>query len=145
VQSSSDQSEAESRDVVAAIGDLRILGPRIPAPPAGDRAALYLTVVNTGVDGDMLISISSDAAAGASLHRSIVGGGMARMEPAGPLVVPADGSLILEPGGLHGMLMGLTARPQSGDTLAVSLTFQRAGTIDVEVPVVTYADLETSR
>ncbi len=42
----------------------------------------------------------------------------------------------LTPGGFHGMLMGLTAALKEGDSFPVTLTFQRAGDITIDVEVV---------
>jgi copper(I)-binding protein len=41
----------------------------------------------------------------------------------------------LEPGGQHIMLMGLSAPLADGDTLELTLTFERAGEITLDVPV----------
>ena len=51
------------------------------------------------------------------------------------LVVPGNGTLVLERGGNHLMFMGLTELPAEGSTVPVTLVFERAGEVTVEVPV----------
>ncbi len=57
------------------------------------------------------------------------------MAPVDALAVPADGALEFARGGAHLMIMGWTKQPSVGDTLELDLTFAKAGTIAVEVPV----------
>jgi copper(I)-binding protein len=62
--------------------------------------------------------------------------GMMQMLPAeGGFPVPAHGSHVLERGGDHIMLMGLTANPEQGSMVTLSLTFEHAAPMVVELPV----------
>ena len=45
-------------------------------------------------------------------------------------------TVVLEPGGLHLMLMRLKSRPGKGDEVALTLEFERAGAVEVRAPVV---------
>jgi len=123
------------------LGALEIYRPMAPAPAAGDQASVYLTVRNTGTAPDTLTGLATEGAAGGSLPSSEIRDGTARMTPVEPQPAPPGGYLILEPGGLHGMLTGLTRRLTPGDTLDVTITFARAGSVVVRVPVISYADL----
>jgi copper(I)-binding protein len=87
------------------------------------------------------VGAESPIAAAAEIHRQMTMGAMVRMEPAGPLAVPAHGVLRLEPGGTHLMLLRLARRPLAGDTIDVTLTFRRAGAITLRVPVIPYAEV----
>ena len=49
--------------------------------------------------------------------------------------VPAGGTIALEPGGYHAMLMGLTQKLEKGATFPVTLTFQKAGAVTVDVEI----------
>lgn len=49
--------------------------------------------------------------------------------------VPAEGTVRLEPGGTHAMLMDVK-RVESGSMMPVTLTFEKAGELNVLVPVV---------
>ena len=54
--------------------------------------------------------------------------------------IAAGDSLALVPGGTHLMLMTLDRLPRVGDTITVVLTFARAGTVRVSLPVRSYSD-----
>ncbi len=51
------------------------------------------------------------------------------------LPIPAGATVVLEPGGLHLMFMDLHRPLVEGDTVTITLTFERAGTIDVPLVV----------
>ncbi len=141
-----DRALAPSADRVEPVGragSLEVYRPRTPRPAAGRTAALYLVIRNRGNEPDTLVALSTPAAASAMLHRSAVEDGMARMSAAGVVEVPPTSDLVLEPGGLHAMLMGLVAPLELGDTFDVTLEFAVSGALTLPVPVVSYADLES--
>jgi copper(I)-binding protein len=51
------------------------------------------------------------------------------------LEIPAGGSVILAPGGYHLMMTGLKAPFKQGASVPVTLVFEKAGKIDVELAV----------
>jgi len=51
------------------------------------------------------------------------------------LSIPPGGSLELRPGGLHLMLINLRRDLRPGDRFTLSLTFERAGRLAMDVPV----------
>jgi copper(I)-binding protein len=69
------------------------------------------------------------------LHETVVKDGIASMPHAMSIPVPAGQSVQLAPGGFHGMLMGLTAALKEGDSFPVTLSFERAGAVTVNVEV----------
>jgi copper(I)-binding protein len=99
------------------------------APAAGG----YLTIANAGSSDDTLVGAESEAAGIVQLHEMKLEGDVMRMsEAAGGIVVPAGGSVSLEPGGLHIMFMDVRTPFREGECVAVTLHFARAG----DVPVV---------
>mgnify|MGYP002735320739 FL=1 len=62
--------------------------------------------------------------------------GVASMPHTMSIPVPAGATIELAPGGFHGMLMGLTTALKEGDSFPVTLTFERAGEVTVDVEVV---------
>jgi len=119
----------------AAGGGLAIYAPRIPEP-AGDVAALYLVVVDEEGRGDRLLGAQS-AIGEAMLHETREQQGLVRMTPARDgLEVPAHGELRLQPGGPHVMWTGLREPLGVGSRVRVTLEFERAGRLALEVPVV---------
>ena len=58
-----------------------------------------------------------------------------RMREVPGIDVPANGKATLAPGGFHVMLMELKAPLKAGDTAAITLVFEKAGRIEVAVPI----------
>lgn len=105
-------------------------------PAAGGNSAAYMTLVNSGGSADRLLSAATDVAATVELHESKMVDGVMQMNPVqGGIPVPANGQAELKPGGLHVMLIGLTRDLKDGETVKLTLTFEQAGTIEVEAPV----------
>lgn len=101
---------------------------------AQKNGAVYFVIVNRG-EADRLIGAAADVARKAELHTHIKDGDIMRMRPLGDLAVPAGTELAFQPGGNHVMLMGLDAPLKEGDKVAVTLRFERAGTIEIEADV----------
>ncbi len=102
----------------------------------GDNSAVYLTINNQTNQGDGLIGANSDVAGGAEIHLSSMdAAGTMTMERQDLVVIPVGGSIELAPGGLHIMLVILGKDLSVGDTFPVTLEFQRAGDITIEVEV----------
>jgi copper(I)-binding protein len=55
--------------------------------------------------------------------------------------LPTGSSLVMQPGGTHLMLEGLTREVAEGDTVRVVLRFRKAAPLTVEVPVLSFDDL----
>ena len=92
---------------------------------------------NTGATADRLLSASSPAAEAVQVHEMKMEGNVMRMrEIAGGLEIPPGATVTLAPGGLHIMMMGLKAPFKQGDKVPVTLVFEKAGKIDVELAVV---------
>ena len=64
-----------------------------------------------------------------------MGGGAMTMQEVSSIEIPAGGSVQLKPGGYHIMLMELAAPLKKGETVAITLTFEKAGTQTVQAPV----------
>jgi copper(I)-binding protein len=93
--------------------------------------AAYLTVRNGGDQDDRLIGVSSTVADKAELHSSVMQDGVMKMRAVEALDVPAHDEAVLEPGGLHIMLIGLKAPLEEGKSFALTLEFENAGEIEV--------------
>ncbi|MCC7107507.1 MAG: copper chaperone PCu(A)C [Chloroflexi bacterium] len=102
---------------------------------AGGNSAAYLTLRNTTDQDDTLLSAQSGVADAVELHQSFMDNGVMRMRPAGPLTIPAGGTLVLEPGGYHAMLIGLSDDLRAHTTIAITLQFRHAGAIQLKATV----------
>lgn len=109
-------------------------------PPTPDETAGYLTVHNRGSVADTLVEVSSPVASMVMIHRQVMANGRGTMEHVAALEIPARGAIVLEPGGVHLMLMGIARRLEVGDTVPLALTFRRGGTVNVVAAVRPYGD-----
>ncbi|WP_425072222.1 copper chaperone PCu(A)C [Sagittula sp. S175] len=123
---------------VPAFAEITIVDPY--ARSAGKMAkagAAFFTIENSGDEADRLIDAKSDIAVKVELHtHKDMGDGVMKMVhvPEG-FVVPANGTHALARGGDHVMFMGLKGEMNQGDTVSVTLVFEKAGEMVVEVPV----------
>jgi periplasmic copper chaperone A len=106
-------------------------------PAHGDAAngAVYVTIVNHGGSPDALVRATTDAAKTVELHETVQEGGVMKMRPLPRFEVPGGGRLEMKPGGYHLMLLGLNRDLKPGDTVRVTLTFDKAGPMPVEATV----------
>lgn len=107
------------------------------ATPGGAKVGVgYMTIVNKGATADRLVSASSPAASKVEVHEMKMEGGVMKMrELAGGVPVEPGKSSALVPGGNHLMLMGLKAPLKEGDKVPVTLTFEKAGKVEVTLDV----------
>lgn len=103
-------------------------------PSTGKTGAAYFTIRNNGA-ADKLTGLAADISARVQLHDMEMDGNIMRMRKLDSLPLPASETVKVAPGGLHVMLIGLTAPLKPGDTFPMRLTFEKAGTIEVSVTV----------
>lgn len=120
-----------------AVGDLSLAGAftraTLPNAPVGGG---FLTIVNNGAEADRLIAAASPVAQMVQLHEMRMEGDMMKMaEKEGGIEIPAGETVTLAPGGLHIMFMGLQQSFVEGGTVPVTLTFEKAGTVEIELQV----------
>ena len=101
----------------------------------GSNSAAYLTLTTDGDDPDRLIAAATPLAERAELHDHIMEDGIARMRPVDAIDVVPGEAVSLEPGGLHIMLMGLKKKLEPGMALPVTLSFEKAGEVEIELTV----------
>lgn len=96
--------------------------------------AAFMTIENTG-GGDKLIAAAADVSDRVELHTHIHDGDVMRMRQVDAIDVPEHGEALLAPGGYHVMFLGLKAPLKEGETFPLTLTFEHAGKITVDVAV----------
>lgn len=99
--------------------------------------AAFMVIRNSGAEDDRLIAVTSDVSARVELHthKDMGNGVMRMMEVEEGFAIPAGGQHALARGGDHVMFMGLNAPFENGQSLSVTLTFEKAGDMVVEIPV----------
>jgi copper(I)-binding protein len=104
-------------------------------PSAGQTGAVYMTIANTGPIDDRLVSAATPVADQAQLHTEINDKGIMKMRPVSAIDVKPRGQTMLKPGGLHVMLVGLKQPLKVGESFPLTLTFEKAGKLDITVTV----------
>lgn len=100
-------------------------------------SAAFGVLENSGETDATIVSVSSDASSMMQLHEVVDdgSGSMVMQEKDGGVVVPAGGSLTLEPGSYHFMLMDLTAPLVAGEEATFTVTFEDGSTMEFVAPV----------
>ncbi len=105
----------------------------LPKAPVG---GAYLTIANPGAQDDRLLAVKSPVGDSAEIHEMAHAEGVMSMRPLPEgLPIPAGDSVSLTPGGYHIMINGLTAPLVKGETLDLTLVFEKAGEIPVSFEI----------
>lgn len=93
----------------------------------------YMTIENTSDTADTLVAIRVAEIPRIELHLSETdANGVARMTKQDGIPIPAGETVMLQPGGLHVMFMGLGGDPfEVGEEIEATLIFKTAGELDV--------------
>jgi hypothetical protein len=120
----------------ATLGNLTIEHPYArPTPPGARTGGAYCTIRNRGSATDRLLRVASPAAASVELHSMTMQGNLMRMRPVTGIDIPANGEVVLASGGLHVMLVDLRKPLVAGDTVPLTLEFERSGRVDIAANV----------
>jgi len=106
-----------------------------PTPPGAPTGAGYLTIRNHG-PADRLVAVASPVASRVEVHEMTMEGTIMHMHPLPDgVAVPAGGTVTLAPRGAHLMMIGLKQPLKEGETVPVTLRFQRAGEVKAALKV----------
>jgi len=107
------------------------------ASPSAKSGAAFMQIMNHSDINDRLIGVTSDAAARTELHTHTENaeGVMQMIHVEEGFALPAGETMELARGGKHVMFMGLSGPFEQGSTVDLTLVFENAGEIVVEVPV----------
>src|SRR6516162_426492 len=119
------------------VGSIHIAQPWSRATPKGATAgAGYMTITNKGTTPDKVSCVSDDASAQCEIHSTTMEGGVMKMRPVeGGLEIKPGETVTLAPSGFHVMFRQLKHPLEQGKTVKATLKFDKAGTVDVEYPV----------
>lgn len=103
----------------------------------GASGAIFMEITNHADVDDRLIGAASDVAEKVELHthKENADGVMQMLHVPEGFPITALQGHALKRGGDHVMLMGLTRALKDGDTIHLTLTFEHAGVVELEVPV----------
>lgn len=106
----------------------------------GGMTGVFATIYNNNDTDITLVGGSAEIAPMVEVHEVVMSGGaMTMQKKQGGIVVPAHGSVTLEPGGLHVMLMNLTKPILDGDEITLTLDFEGADSQTLTLPAKTSA------
>jgi hypothetical protein len=101
-----------------------------------------MIIANHGTQDDALTAMSTPRSVSAELDGVLTDDkGIVSMRPVASVPIPAGGKTILGPTGAHGMLDGVNGGMKAGDTFPITLTFEKAGTINASVSVIPASQL----
>lgn len=104
----------------------------VPETPNG---AFYMVIQNQGREADRLVRASTEVCGIVELHETVMEEGVMRMRPLEGIEVPAGGATTLQMGGLHIMCLERQPELAVGDVTPVTLVFEKAGEIVVDVEI----------
>lgn len=115
---------------------LQIEDPWAAVTPGGASvAAGFVAIANSG-GGDVLLGAESARAGRTEIHEMTAEGDVMRMRKVDSLEVPAGDVVKLSAGGAHHlMFFDITAPFEAGQTVPVTLVFQKAGRVDAAFTV----------
>jgi copper(I)-binding protein len=118
------------------VADIRIDHPWArPTVPGQQGGGAFMKLANGGDSPDRLVGVSSPVARSTELHTMTMDGNVMRMRPVDAIELPARQVVELKPGGLHVMFMGLNQPLKVGESVPLTLKFERAGEVVVQVKV----------
>jgi len=91
--------------------------------------------IDGGPTADRLLAVSADIAQSVELHTMRMDGDVMRMRQLNSVDVPAKQSVEFKPGGMHVMLIGLKTPLKVGNSFPMTLRFEKAGSVSVNVRV----------
>jgi len=106
-------------------------------PPNAPAGAAYFNLHNQGSEADRLIGASTPRAEHSELHTHVHQDGLMKMTQIPAVELPAGEQVVFQPGGNHVMLFGLGQPLTAGEQFPLTLEFEKAGKVEVQVEVKT--------
>jgi copper(I)-binding protein len=102
---------------------------------AAATGVVYLSLADTGPAADRLVGVATPVAAHADMHIMVMEGNVMQMRPVDAVDLKPGERIQFKPSGLHIMLTDLKRPLTRGERFPVTLDFEKAGKVDVEVLV----------
>ena len=108
-------------------------------PPSAPTGAVYFVLTNPGTAADKLIGVQTPRAEKAELHTHVHKGEVMSMEQIESVELAAGAEVTFEPGGNHVMLFKLNEPLVAGQHFPITLIFEKAGEVTVDVGILEQA------
>jgi len=125
-----------AKDAAPMADHVTVTAPRARAmPPGTPNSGAFMTFHNGGTVAVKLMSAKATVSKSVELHTHVMEDGMMRMRQISEIVVPPGEDVVLQPGGLHVMFIGLNGSLEEGRSFPLTLVFSDGSTKVVKVPV----------
>ncbi len=119
----------------SAADDISVADPRVRAVPEGQmNSAAFMILKNAGPSDHAVVAAQSPVAKVVELHTHVNEGGMMKMRQIEKIEIKSGSEAVLQPGGLHVMLMGLKQQIKDGDVVPVTLKFEDGSKMELTAP-----------
>ena len=106
------------------------------APPNAPATGAFMVIKNTGDKDVKVLKADNPASRVTELHTHLNENGVMKMRPVPAIEVKAKGQAVLQPGGLHVMMIDLKAPMKEGDVVPITLSFDDGSSKQVDAKVV---------
>ena len=128
------KDDGNTKQQMTSTEKILILNPRCSFLQGSPNGAIHMRILSAQEDVLLEATLPPFFAKTVELHTHEDVGGVLKMRKVACLEIPKDG-LDLRPGGDHIMLIGVGDDFKKGATLPLRLHFQKAGWIEVSIPV----------
>ncbi|MDP3441202.1 MAG: copper chaperone PCu(A)C [Azonexus sp.] len=106
------------------------------APPNAPATGAFMVIKNNGEKDIKVMKADNPVSRVTELHTHLNEGGVMKMRPVSAIDVKAKGEAILQPGGLHVMMIDIKAPMKEGDVVPITLTFDDGSSKQIDAKVV---------
>ncbi|EKE17058.1 MAG: hypothetical protein ACD_10C00643G0004 [uncultured bacterium] len=106
------------------------------APPNAPATGAFMVIKNNGDKAIKILKADNPVSRVTELHTHLNDGGVMKMRPVPGIDIKAKGQAILQPGGLHVMMIDLKAPMKEGDVVPITLSFDDGSSKQVDAKVV---------
>lgn len=106
------------------------------APPNAPATGAFMVIKNNGEKDIKVMKADNPVSRVTELHTHLNEGGVMKMRPVPAIDVKAKGEAILQPGGLHVMMIDIKAPMKEGDVVPITLTFDDGSSKQIDAKVV---------
>ncbi|SDS29147.1 hypothetical protein SAMN05216421_1253 [Halopseudomonas xinjiangensis] len=104
-------------------------------PPVAPTGAAYMSIENRGGQAARLVGVSTPIAERAEVHQHTHTEGVMRMQRVDDVVIEPGQQVDFAPGGYHIMLFNLNEPLAAGASYPLTLRFEQAGDVEVQIDV----------
>lgn len=106
------------------------------APPNAPATGAFMVIKNNGDKAIKMLKADNPVSRVTELHTHLNEGGVMKMRPMPAIDIKAKSQAILQPGGMHVMMIDLKAPMKEGDVVPITLTFDDGSSKQVDAKVV---------